>query len=114
MYGEDIDLSFKVMQAGYNNIYNGKISIIHYKGESTLKDQTYANRFYGAMQIFYNKHFKSNFVFDMLVWFGIKFGSLLLKTPMEMPSNTKQYVFISSENNPAIKGITNLDIHWQT
>src|SRR5690606_21248127 len=66
MYGEDIDLSYKVLQAGYQNIYFGKTAILHYKGESTLKDKTYVKRFHRAMQIFYNKHFKSHPFLDAL------------------------------------------------
>lgn len=77
MYGEDIDLSYKVLQAGYSNYYYGKTTVIHYKGESTLKDKEYAKRFYGAMQIFYKKHFKSNLIFNGLVWLGIQMASRL-------------------------------------
>lgn len=105
MYGEDIDISYKVEQAEYNNTYNGNATIIHYKGESTLKDQTYANRFYGAMQIFYNKHFRSNIIFDTMVWFGIKLGTILLRAPKTSQANPKQYVLIGSENNSSIEEI---------
>jgi len=72
MYGEDIDLSYSVLNAGYDNYYYGKTTIIHYKGESTLKDEVYAKRFYGAMQLFYKKYFKSNFLFDIAVGLGVK------------------------------------------
>lgn len=58
MYGEDVDLSYKLTSKGYNNYYYGAATIIHYKGESTLKDKRYLKNFYGAMQIFYKKHFK--------------------------------------------------------
>ena len=74
MYGEDIDLSYKLVKAGLDNYYFGDTTVIHYKGESTLKDKTYAKRFYGAMQTFYQKHFKSNIFFDAVVWFGIHFA----------------------------------------
>ena len=110
MYGEDIDLSYKVEQAGYNNIYNGNATIIHYKGESTLKDQTYANRFYGAMQIFYTKHFKSNFIFDALVWFGIKLGPILLKTSKKIQDNPKHFVYIGSEHKSSIEKLIKQDL----
>ncbi|WP_431136357.1 glycosyltransferase family 2 protein [Psychroserpens mesophilus] len=113
MYGEDIDLSYKIEQAGYNNIYNGNATVIHFKGESTLKNQTYANRFYGAMQIFYNKHFKSNIVFDTLVWFGIKIGMLFSKTPETIQSNPKQTILIASEYNASIEGAINQKIICQ-
>lgn len=56
MYGEDIDLSYRFTKAGYPNYYLGSTAIIHYKGESTVKDSQYWNRFYGAMFIFYKKH----------------------------------------------------------
>ena len=75
MYGEDIDLSYKVLKAGYRNIYFGASTIIHFKGESTLRDVSYAKRFYGAMQIFYKKHFNQNFIFNGLVWLAIKLAS---------------------------------------
>ena len=39
MYGEDIDLSYRITKAGYNNIYFPKSTIIHYKGESTKREK---------------------------------------------------------------------------
>ena len=77
MYGEDIDLSYSVINAGYDNFYYGKTSVIHYKGESTLKDATYAKRFYGAMQLFYVKYFKTNAIFDAVISIGVKITPLL-------------------------------------
>jgi GT2 family glycosyltransferase len=71
MYGEDIDLSYKLLQAGYQNHYSGITEILHYKGESTLKDKAYANRFYGAMQIFYKKHFNTNLFLSLAVKLGV-------------------------------------------
>lgn len=57
MFGEDIDLSYRILKAGYENIYYGKKTVIHYKGESTKKDShRYVSIFYQAMQIFVNKH----------------------------------------------------------
>jgi len=67
MYGEDVDLSYKVLKVGYDNYYFGETSVIHYKGESTLRDKVYAQRFYGAMEIFYKKHFKKNVLISALV-----------------------------------------------
>ena len=58
MYGEDIDLSYRVIQAGYQNHYFPKTTIIHYKGESTKKGSlNYVRTFYQAMIIFARKHF---------------------------------------------------------
>lgn len=58
MYGEDIDLSYRVVQAGYKNYYFAGTTIIHYKGESTKKGSlNYVKTFYNAMIIFAQKHF---------------------------------------------------------
>lgn len=59
MYGEDIDLSWRLVKGGYKNYYNPQISIIHFKGESTVKDARYVNNFFGAMSLFYDIHFNS-------------------------------------------------------
>ena len=58
MYGEDIDLSYRILQAGYQNRYL-PLPMVHYKGESTNKTSyRYAQVFYDAMLIFFNKHFQ--------------------------------------------------------
>jgi GT2 family glycosyltransferase len=58
MYGEDIDLSYRIIKAGYKNYYFPKTRIIHYKGESTKKSSVnYVLVFYKAMVIFARKHF---------------------------------------------------------
>ncbi len=58
MYGEDIDLSYRIQLGGYKNVYFPKTRIIHYKGESTKKGSiNYVRIFYQAMIIFANKHF---------------------------------------------------------
>lgn len=57
MYGEDIDLSYRITLAGYENYYVPS-SLIHYKGESTKKESfKYVYTFYDAMVIFFKKHF---------------------------------------------------------
>jgi O-antigen biosynthesis protein len=58
MYGEDIDLSYRIIKAGYKNYYFPETRIIHYKGESTKKSSiNYVLVFYNAMIIFARKHF---------------------------------------------------------
>lgn len=58
MYGEDIDLSYRITKAGFKNYYYPGTSIIHYKGESTKKGSlNYVRTFYQAMIIFARKHF---------------------------------------------------------
>lgn len=61
MYGEDIDLSYRIAQAGYRNYYFPETTIIHYKGESTRKGSlNYVRTFYNAMLIFARKHFSGS------------------------------------------------------
>ena len=58
MYGEDIDLSYRIQQQGYKNYYCAETSIIHFKGESTRKGTlNYVRLFYKAMMIFVQKHY---------------------------------------------------------
>ncbi len=58
MYGEDIDLSYRIQQAAYKNYYLGNLSIIHFKGESMQTNKTaYVKNFYTAMKIFVRKHY---------------------------------------------------------
>lgn len=56
MYAEDIDLSYRIIKAGFKNIYVAGSPIIHFKGESTIKDQQYRDRFYRAMVLFNEKY----------------------------------------------------------
>ena len=68
MYGEDIDLSYRIIKAGYKNYYLPDTRIIHYKGESTKKGSiNYVIVFYKAMQIFAKKHFTNQKSF-LLTW----------------------------------------------
>lgn len=80
MYGEDIDLSFRITQAGYQNYYFPETTIIHYKGESTKKGSiNYVKVFYNAMLIFARKHFsKENArLYSILISVAIYFRALL-------------------------------------
>lgn len=57
MYGEDIDLSYRLLKDGWQNWYL-PYDIIHYKGESTQKSSfRYVHTFYQAMLIFFRKHY---------------------------------------------------------
>lgn len=80
MYGEDIDLSYRLIQGGYKNYYFPDTRIIHYKGESTKKSSiNYVIVFYKAMLIFADKHFsqKNRWLFRTLIRFAIYFRALL-------------------------------------
>ena len=83
MYGEDIDLSYRITQSGYKNYYFPETQIIHYKGESTKRSSlNYVVIFYKAMAIFSKKHFSGSnaFWFNALIHLAIflKAGLALL------------------------------------
>ncbi|MAW65952.1 MAG: glycosyltransferase [Flavobacteriales bacterium] len=76
MYGEDIDLSYRLIKGGYKNYYFSDTRIIHYKGESTKKSSVnYVFVFYNAMIIFAKKHFSSKnaSTFSFLIRIAIYF-----------------------------------------
>jgi len=67
MYGEDIDLSYRILQAGWKNAYV-PTPILHYKGESTQKSSYhYVQVFYEAMLIFFDKHFRQRYRFTAML-----------------------------------------------
>ena len=66
MYGEDIDLSFRLLKGGWQNWYL-PFDIVHYKGQSTQKsDFRYVHVFYQAMLIFFRKHYSHLSIFFTL------------------------------------------------
>lgn len=69
MYGEDIDLSYSIAQSGYQNYYIGTSTVLHFKGESALKETDYRKRFTEAMQLFYEKHYGKNLITNLMVRF---------------------------------------------
>lgn len=80
MYGEDIDLSYRITKAGYKNFYYPETRIIHYKGESTKKGSiNYVFVFYNAMVIFARKHFsqKNARLFSFFINIAIYFRAFL-------------------------------------
>ena len=80
MYGEDIDLSYRILKAGLQNYYLGEVTIIHFKGESTQKkDDTYINHFYGAMKLFVDKHYKKNKIKRTAMCIAITAGKTIAK-----------------------------------
>ena len=77
MYSDDIDLSYMISLKGKFNYYFNETTVIHYKGESTIKDNTYMKRFQEAMSFFYKKHFKVSVFFSIFMKVGILFFSFL-------------------------------------
>jgi GT2 family glycosyltransferase len=58
MYGEDVDLSYRIQKAGHKNYYFSETTVIHFKGESTKRGSlNYVKMFYQAMNIFVKKHY---------------------------------------------------------
>ncbi|TDD77526.1 glycosyltransferase family 2 protein [Flavobacterium caseinilyticum] len=81
MYSDDIDLSYRILLKGKSNYYFHETTVIHYKGESTVKDETYMKRFQQAMNFFYKKHFSpdgsGSALFSIFMKTGIVFFSLV-------------------------------------
>lgn len=90
MYAEDIDLSFRIKQAGYQNYYFSETTILHFKGESTRKDARYVQLFYRAMIQFVHKHYKG-------------FSSVLLALLLHLIARVKilfSFLVLTSGKNP--------------
>lgn len=86
MYSDDIDLSYLALKAGKQNYYFSETTIIHYKGESTVRDQKYVKRFQEAMQFFYQKHFGGSFMFTVLMKVGALSYALFKKRQQQNTS----------------------------
>jgi GT2 family glycosyltransferase len=117
MYSDDIDLSFMALKSGKNNFYFHETSVIHYKGESTVKDGLYMKRFREAMQFFYKKHYKISPLFD----FFMKIGTLFFTLIKKYQGNTKSievddYILISEDENLSnkLEKQLNKKLNWET
>ncbi len=109
MYGEDIDLSYRIVKAGYQN-WMLPTPMIHYKGESTHKDSMrYVRIFYDAMLIFYRKHFpRFNVIFypvvklGVIVRAGMAMARRLFKRlmPVKTKGTTEQWPWVIISDDP--------------
>lgn len=91
MYGEDVDLSYRIKQAGMANFYLANTTILHFKGESTQKmSRDYSNHFYGAMLLFVKKHYGANKATVFFMQNAIAFSKLLasFKTKEKQTTNS--------------------------
>lgn len=82
MYAEDIDLSHRIIKAGYKNYYFTGTSIIHYKGGSTKRDLKYIRQFYLAMSQFVKKYYGRglySFLLDTAIWFRAGIAAIIKK-----------------------------------
>lgn len=113
MYGEDIDLSYRLLKGGYENWYI-PAKILHYKGESTQKSSfRYVHVFYKAMLIFFRKHYGHlSLVFSLPIKIAIYLKAAIALVVMQMNNirkmlgfvdnakrNVSQYIFIGSANS---------------
>lgn len=111
MYGEDIDLSYRLAKTGHNN-YFLPIPIIHYKGESTKKDSMrYVKVFYEAMLIFFRKHYPNYsifFAFFIHLAVYIRAAMAMLRRIFKFSTNTskkdsnKRWEIMSTSNSQHI------------
>lgn len=90
MYGEDVDLSYRIQKSGYKNYYFPEIVLLHFKGESTQKKSAfYVEHFYGAMQLFINKHFKEKST-QPLIKVSIKLAAYFANLKMGLGKNAEK------------------------
>ncbi|HMP93868.1 MAG TPA: glycosyltransferase family 2 protein, partial [Phnomibacter sp.] len=83
MYGEDIDLSYRIQAAGWQNWYFANSAIVHFKGESTKKGSlNYVRMFYQAMHLFVGKHYRGGkaVVFRLFIKLAIMLRALASAT----------------------------------
>jgi len=117
MYSDDIDLSYMALKIGKLNYYYHETSVIHYKGESTVKDGLYMKRFREAMQFFYKKHFKRSFIFDVFMKIGAFFFALGKKNQSNLkPLQSDEYVLFSKDENlkNKLELLLHKKVHWQS
>lgn len=120
MYGEDIDLSYRLLKGGYDNWYI-PATMLHYKGESTQKSSfRYVHVFYEAMLIFFRKHYGHlSLIFSLPIKFAIYLKAALTLVGMQLDNarkmlgfvdtryhDTSRYFFLGSESS--LKACRNL------
>ena len=98
MYSDDIDLSYTVKKLGKQNYYFADTTVIHYKGESTVRDGLYMKRFREAMQFFYKKHFKKSVVFDVMMKMGAIVFSFIKKNQQKETEVTIDEYVVFTKN----------------
>jgi len=99
MYSDDVDLSYMALKKGKSNYYFHETAVIHYKGESTIKDVTYMKRSQDAMNFFYKKHFQVSLLFSLFMEMGIVFFSLvkMFKGKPKPKLPPESYILVSED-----------------
>lgn len=102
MYSDDIDLSYRILKTGKSNYYFHETTVIHYKGESTVRDKKYRKRFQEAMNFFYKKHFSgkgfSTFLFSIFMKIGAFFFLFFKKHQAVTVKKRIDSYYLLSEN----------------
>ena len=92
MYGEDIDLSYRILKANYDNYYFPETRIIHYKGESTKKGSiNYVLLFYKAMVLFAQKHFTQK---NARLYMGVVFLAIYLRAFLSILKRITKHIYL--------------------
>ncbi|MEO8288677.1 MAG: glycosyltransferase family 2 protein [Chloroflexota bacterium] len=95
MYGEDLDLAYRVKERGWKVFYHPGVEVLHHKGASSRKQSERSIReFYRAMHIFYRKHYaeRYNGLVNAVVKFGITLRGRLALTQNALRSNERKRV----------------------
>lgn len=101
MYADDIDLSYRALLLQKSNYYFHETTVLHYKGESTVKDEKYMKRFQESMNFFYQKHFKKSWFFSIFIQIGaflFSFAKMFQGKPKDRPL-PESYIFYSQNEN---------------
>ena len=110
MYSDDIDLSYRMLLKGKSNYYYPKTTVMHFKGESTIKDGVYMKRFQEAMEFFYKKHFEVSRFFSFFMKTGILFFSFIkmFQGQAKEKKISQSYVLYSSSDELIEKIVSKL------
>lgn len=103
MYSDDIDLSYMVLKTGKANYYFHDTAVIHYKGESTVKDKRYMERFQEAMNFFYKKHFRVSVFFSFFMKTGILFFSFVKMFQGKQKEKKQPQLYVLVSDNGILK-----------
>lgn len=103
MYADDIDLSYRALLLQKQNYYFHETTVIHYKGESTVKDATYMKHFREFMNFFYKKHFKQSVFFNLMARFGAFYFSIVKLFQGKVKTVVRPDLFILISDNEATK-----------
>lgn len=111
MYGEDIDLSYQFIKAGFQNYYLGSEKMIHFKGESTLRDELYFKRFFDSVKFFFRKHYTNSKLMISIISVFFYVAKYLKKTDMAKKERTKidfNSVYLFSDNSGLAQNLASL------